>query len=52
MKKRMLGQGLEVSAEGLGCMGMSEIYGSADQDEATATIRRAPYDGAQPLWRQ
>jgi aryl-alcohol dehydrogenase-like predicted oxidoreductase len=41
MKKRMLGQGLEVSAEGLGCMGMSEFYGSADQDEATATIRRA-----------
>jgi aryl-alcohol dehydrogenase-like predicted oxidoreductase len=37
----MLGQGLEVSAEGLGCMGMSEFYGSADQDEATATIRRA-----------
>jgi aryl-alcohol dehydrogenase-like predicted oxidoreductase len=41
MKKRLLGQGLEVSAEGLGCMGMSEFYGSADQDEATATIRRA-----------
>src|SRR5258705_1716296 len=41
MKKRMLGQGLEVSAEGLGCMGMSEFYGSADQDEAIATIRRA-----------
>jgi aryl-alcohol dehydrogenase-like predicted oxidoreductase len=41
MKKRTLGQGLEVSAEGLGCMGMSEFYGSADQDEAVATIRRA-----------
>jgi aryl-alcohol dehydrogenase-like predicted oxidoreductase len=41
MKKRRLGQGLEVSAEGLGCMGMSEFYGSADQDEAIATIRRA-----------
>jgi aryl-alcohol dehydrogenase-like predicted oxidoreductase len=41
MKKRTLGQGLEVSAEGLGCMGMSEFYGSADQDEAIATIRRA-----------
>jgi len=41
MKKRELGQGLEVSAEGLGCMGMSEFYGSADQDEAAATIRRA-----------
>jgi aryl-alcohol dehydrogenase-like predicted oxidoreductase len=41
MKKRTLGQRLEVSAEGLGCMGMSEFYGSADQDEAIATIRRA-----------
>jgi aryl-alcohol dehydrogenase-like predicted oxidoreductase len=41
MKKRTLGQGLEVSAMGLGCMGMSEFYGSADQDEAAATIRRA-----------
>ena len=41
MNKRTLGQGLEVSAEGLGCMGMSEFYGSADQDEAAATIRRA-----------
>jgi aryl-alcohol dehydrogenase-like predicted oxidoreductase len=41
MNKRMLGQGLEVSEEGLGCMGMSEFYGSADQDEAAGTIRRA-----------
>jgi aryl-alcohol dehydrogenase-like predicted oxidoreductase len=41
MNKRTLGQGLEVSAMGLGCMGMSEFYGSADQDEAAATIRRA-----------
>src|SRR3954464_10227413 len=41
MNKRTLGQGLEVSAEGLGCMGMSEFYGSADQDEAIATIHRA-----------
>jgi aryl-alcohol dehydrogenase-like predicted oxidoreductase len=41
MKKRTLGQGLEVSAEGLGCMGMSEFYGSVDQDEAVATIHRA-----------
>jgi aryl-alcohol dehydrogenase-like predicted oxidoreductase len=41
MNKRTLGQGLEVSAEGLGCMGMSEFYGSADQDEAVATIHRA-----------
>jgi aryl-alcohol dehydrogenase-like predicted oxidoreductase len=42
MKRRRLGtQGLEVSAEGLGCMGMSEFYGSTDDDEAIATIHRA-----------
>ena len=42
MDHRTLGtQGLTVSAEGLGCMGMSEFYGSADESEATATIRRA-----------
>jgi len=33
--------GLEVSAQGLGCMGMSEWYGMADWDESVATIRRA-----------
>jgi aryl-alcohol dehydrogenase-like predicted oxidoreductase len=32
---------LEVSALGLGCMGMSEFYGRADEGEALATIRRA-----------
>ncbi len=42
MKTRKLGnQGLEVSAEGLGCMGMSEFYGSTDEGEAIATIHRA-----------
>ncbi len=42
MEKRKLGtQGLEVSKEGLGCMGMSEFYGSADEGEAIATIHRA-----------
>jgi aryl-alcohol dehydrogenase-like predicted oxidoreductase len=40
MEKRKLG-GLEVSAIGLGCMGMSAFYGSADEDEGIATIRRA-----------
>ena len=41
MKMRKLGQGLEVSAEGLGCMGMSEFYGNADEDEAVRTIHGA-----------
>lgn len=40
MKTRKLGL-LEVSALGLGCMGMSAFYGSADEGEATATIQRA-----------
>jgi aryl-alcohol dehydrogenase-like predicted oxidoreductase len=38
---RTLGQGLEVSAQGLGCMSMSGVYGPADDDEGLATIRRA-----------
>jgi aryl-alcohol dehydrogenase-like predicted oxidoreductase len=42
MLRRKLGsQGLEVSAEGLGCMGMSQSYGEADEAEALATIDRA-----------
>src|SRR5204862_2950475 len=40
MKRRRLGS-LEVSALGLGCMGMSAFYGSTDEGEATATIQRA-----------
>jgi aryl-alcohol dehydrogenase-like predicted oxidoreductase len=41
METRRLGQKLEVSALGLGCMGMSEFYGTADEGEAIATIHRA-----------
>jgi aryl-alcohol dehydrogenase-like predicted oxidoreductase len=42
VNKRRLGtQGLETSALGLGCMGMSEFYGTADEGEAIATIHRA-----------
>ncbi|MGG6241114.1 aldo/keto reductase [Nodosilinea sp. AN01ver1] len=40
MKTRKLGQ-LEVSAMGLGCMGMSEFYGDRDEAEAIATLHRA-----------
>ena len=40
MKKRKIGD-LEVSAIGLGCMGMSAFYGSADEGEGVATIQRA-----------
>jgi aryl-alcohol dehydrogenase-like predicted oxidoreductase len=42
MQQRNLGtQGLQVSALGLGCMGMSFAYGTPDDTESTATIHRA-----------
>ena len=42
MTKRKLGrQGLEVSALGLGCLGMSQSYGAADEAESIATLHRA-----------
>jgi aryl-alcohol dehydrogenase-like predicted oxidoreductase len=42
MEQRTLGsQGLRVSAIGLGCMGMSQVYGPADEQESVATIQRA-----------
>ena len=42
MDKRKLGsQGLEVSAEGLGCMGMTWAYGAGDEEAGLETIRRA-----------
>lgn len=46
MEKRKLGtQGLEVSAVGLGCMGMSAFYGQTDAEESVAAIKRAPEIG-------
>jgi aryl-alcohol dehydrogenase-like predicted oxidoreductase len=42
MKRRALGrEGLQVSTLGLGCMGMSDFYGRASEDEAIATIHAA-----------
>jgi len=41
MRIRTLGHDLIVSAQGLGCMGMSEFYGTGDEEESIATIHRA-----------
>jgi aryl-alcohol dehydrogenase-like predicted oxidoreductase len=42
VRKRELGsEGLAVSELGLGCMGMSEFYGTTDEDESIATIQHA-----------
>jgi aryl-alcohol dehydrogenase-like predicted oxidoreductase len=41
MRTRTLGRDLIVSAQGLGCMGMSEFYGTGDEAESLATIHRA-----------
>jgi aryl-alcohol dehydrogenase-like predicted oxidoreductase len=41
MRTRTLGLDLTVSAQGLGCMGMSEFYGAGDDAESVATIHRA-----------
>ncbi len=41
MRTRKLGKELEVSAIGLGCMGMSEFYGISTEAESIATIHRA-----------
>jgi aryl-alcohol dehydrogenase-like predicted oxidoreductase len=41
LKRRTLGNSLSVSAIGLGCMGMSEFYGSHDDAQSIATIHHA-----------
>ena len=46
MKQRTLGrQGLTVSALGFGCMGLSQGYGPADDDESVRAIHRALDEG-------
>ena len=47
MRTRTLGRsGLEVSALGLGCMAMTNLYGPVDDDESIATVREALDAGA------
>ncbi|MEM7177049.1 MAG: aldo/keto reductase [Pseudomonadota bacterium] len=41
MQRRQLGQDLEVSAIGLGCMGMSEFYGPRDDERSLSVLARA-----------
>ncbi|TVQ28827.1 MAG: aldo/keto reductase [Geminicoccaceae bacterium] len=46
MRTRKLGRELEVGAVGLGCMGMSSMYGAADDERSIKTIHRAVELGA------
>lgn len=41
VQRKLGSQGLVVSSQGLGCMGMSEFYGQADEKESIAVIHRA-----------
>ena len=46
MQNKILGKDLEVSAVGLGCMGLSHAYGTAvERNEAVRLIRQAYEDG-------
>lgn len=45
MQQRTLAEGFEVSALGLGCMGMSEFYGPRDDDTSTAVLQAAVDQG-------
>ena len=46
MEKRILGNGLEVSSLGFGCMGLSHAYGApTEKNEAIRIIRRAVEEG-------
>ena len=45
-KRKIGSQGLDAAPLGLGCMGMSEFYGTADEGEAVRTIHRALELGA------
>lgn len=45
MRHRRLAEGFEVSALGLGCMGMSEFYGPRDDDASLAVLRAAVEQG-------
>ena len=40
-RRKLGGQGLEVSAQGLGCMGMTRVYGTGDEQSGLETIHRA-----------
>ena len=48
-KRRLGGNGPDVSAIGLGCMGMSDFHGPADRDESIATARGALDEGIRLL---
>lgn len=50
MEQRHLGNALSCSALGLGCMGFSQAYGPADDDESIATIRYALDVGVTFWW--